>query len=194
MKTPNNEQVEIRTNLAAGSKSPPLAVVIRRLCWNLTWFLLFSPWPKRFGNGFRIALLRIYGAKIGRGVLVCPDVRIMKPWELEIGEGTAIGPRVEIYNFCLVKIESMVLISQDCYLCTGSHDHTNPTMPLVVKPIYIKSESWLAAGVFVHPGVVVGRGCVIGARSVVAKDTPDWMICAGNPCKSIKPRLYKEVI
>lgn len=181
----------LRTNLTGGSRPPPLKVAVARIFWNVAWLCLFRTSPKRFGNRWRIALLRLFGAKIARSVLVCPDVRIMKPWELEIGEGSAIGPRVEIYNFCSVKIGRMVLISQDCYLCTGSHDHMNPLMPLITAPIMVEDESWVAAGAFIHPGVTIGHGAVIGARSVVSKNMPQWMICAGNPCKPIKPREFK---
>ena len=116
----------------------------------------------------------------------------MKPWKLRIGTGTAIGHRVEFYNFCMIEIGEMVLISQDCYLCTGTHDYTDPRMPLVTHPIKIEADSWLAAGVFVSPGVHIGRGAVVAARSVVTKDVPVWIVCGGQPCRAIKPRVLRE--
>jgi putative colanic acid biosynthesis acetyltransferase WcaF len=115
----------------------------------------------------------------------------MKPWELKVGDWVAIGDRVELYNFCEIEIGAMAVISQDCYLCTGTHDYTDPTMPLICRPILIEPESWTAAGVFIGPGVTIGRGAVIGARSVVVKDVKAWTVAAGNPCRDIKPRTLR---
>ena len=177
-----------RLDLPSGSKGPPLTTVIRRIIWGTAWTFLFRPWPRRIGNGWRTSLLRMFGAKIGRNVLLSPTMRVMKPWELSIGDDSAIGDRVRIYNFCRVNIGSMCLVSQDCYLCTGTHNYLDPKMPLIVKVITIRSESWIAAGSFVHPGVTIGEGTVVGARSVVTKDMPAWTVCAGHPWRPIKPR------
>jgi len=181
-----------RLDLPSGSRSPALGVIVARLAWGLAWTLLFRPWPRRLGNGFRAGLLRLFGARVGRNVLLSPSMRVMKPWELVIGDYTAIGENVYFYNFCLIEVGSMTVISQDCYLCTGSHDHLDPQMPLTIKPVKIGSDAWVAAGAFVHPGVVIGDGAVIGARSVVTKSMPDWTVCAGHPCKPIKPRILKH--
>ena len=100
---------------------------------------------------------------------------------------------IHIYNYALVRINDMTVISQRCYLCTGSHDYTHPHMPLIWKPIVIGSECWVAAEAFIAPGVKIGNGVVIGARSVVTRNMPDWMVCAGNPCLPIKPRVIKTI-
>ena len=110
-----------------------------------------------------------------------------------MGNYVVLGRNVEIYNYAHVKISDMTVVSQRSYLCTGSHDYTHPHMPLIWKPIIIGSECWIASEVFIAPGVEIGNGTVIGARSVVTKSMPEWMVCAGNPCKPIKPRTIHEI-
>jgi putative colanic acid biosynthesis acetyltransferase WcaF len=165
---------------------------IRRGLWNCAWTLLFRPTPKRIGNPWRIWLLRRFGAVVHGSALVEQTCRILQPWELEIGDGSAVGHHVEIYNYAPVSIGAMTVVSQYSYLCTGTHDYTDPIMPLIWQPIRIGSESWIAAGCFIGPGVTIGDGCVVGARSVVTRDMPSWTVCAGNPCRPIKPRLVRQ--
>lgn len=176
-------------DLRKSNQTWDLKTKLKRGVWNLTWTVLFRHTPKRRGNAFRLFLLKKFGAQIHGDPLVFPSCRILLPWELEIGEYSAIGEDVEIYNYGRVSIGPMTVISQYAYLCTGSHDYTHPHMPLTWKPITIGAECWIAAGVFIAPGVVVNDGAVVGAYSVVAKDVPAWTVCAGNPCKMIKMRL-----
>jgi acetyltransferase-like isoleucine patch superfamily enzyme len=98
---------------------------------------------------------------------------------------------VTIYNLGPVKIGDHSVISQDAYLCAGTHDYTLPTLPLLRTPITIGHGVWIAAGAFIGPGVSIGDNSVIGARSVVMKDIPADVIAAGNPCRVIKPREMK---
>lgn len=181
-----------RLNLPAGSRRPEWKIVAGRLVWHLVWTMLFRPWPRRLGNAWRAWLLRLFGARIGRGGLLSPSMRVMQPWELVLGDFVAVGEGVHFYNFARVEVGSMSVISQDCYLCTGTHDYTDTRMPLVVRPIKVGGDVWLAAGVFVHPGVEIGSGAVIGAKSVVAKSMPPWMVCAGHPCRPIKERTLNS--
>lgn len=164
---------------------------IKRIVWE--WFLkpIFL-WLPRPCSRQRIALLRLMGAQIGDNCLIEPGVNILMPWNLHLASFIAIGRRVEIYNYAIVEIDRMTVISQYSYLCTGTHDYTHPHMPLIWKPIRIGSECWIAADVFIAPGVVIGPGSVIGARSVVTKEMPAWMVCAGNPCRPLKPRVLRE--
>ena len=185
-KVPNRDGYLI--DLRKGNQVWSLKTKLKRGIWNLTWAVLFRPTPKRRGNPFRLFLLRCFGAQIHGDPLVHPTCRIWLPWELEIGEYSAIGERVEIYNYGRVAIGPMTVVSQYCYLCTGTHDYTHPYMPLTWKPITIGAECWVAAGVFIAPGVVVNDGAVVGAYSVVTKDVPAWTVCAGNPCKIKKRR------
>jgi len=133
------------------------------------------------------------GATIGEGVYLQQRIDILCPWELEIGDFVAIAHDVTILNFDKVHIGSMTVISQYAYLCTGTHDYSHPHFPLTFKPISIGSESWIASAAFIGPGVTVGHGCVIGAYSVVIKDTPRWKVCAGNPCTVIKTRTIADI-
>lgn len=164
-----------------------LTLKLKRALWQTIVRPIFYATPGP-ANALRILILRAMGARIGHTCLIQPKVNVLMPWNLVVGNCVAIGHNVEIYNFALVTIDDMTVISQRSHLCTGTHDYTHPHMPLTWKPINIGSECWVAAEVFVAPGVKIGNGSVIGARSVVSKSMPPWMVCAGNPCKPIKPR------
>jgi putative colanic acid biosynthesis acetyltransferase WcaF len=133
------------------------------------------------------------GAKIGADCLIEPGVKVLMPWQLEMGDHVAVGREVEFLNFAPIRINSMTVISQYTYLCTGTHDYTHPHFPLRYSPIVIGSECWIAARAFIAPGVTIGDGAVIGAASVVTKNMPAWTVCAGNPCRPIKPRGVKSI-
>jgi putative colanic acid biosynthesis acetyltransferase WcaF len=141
----------------------------------------------------RIFLLRLFGAKIGPDCQIDCGVKIWIPWNLTMGRRSAIGFNAEIYNFAPVEIGDHVVLSQRSYVCTSTHSYTHPHFPLVSAPIAIHSQAWVAAGVFLAPGVTIGEGAVIGACSVVTKFMPPWMVCAGNPCRPIKPRVVKPL-
>jgi putative colanic acid biosynthesis acetyltransferase WcaF len=194
-KPPASPNVPGRTysiNLRKSNQAWDLKTKLKRGLWNMTWAVLFKHTPKRRGNPFRLFLLRRFGARIDGDPLVHPTCRILLPWELEIGNYSAIGERVEIYNYGRVVIGPMTVVSQYSYLCTGTHDYTHPHMPLTWKPITIGSECWVAAGVFVGPGVVVHDGAVVGAYSVVTRDVPPWTVNAGNPCRVLKARVLQN--
>ncbi len=157
-----------------------------RIIWNISWYLV-SVLPRQ-ASGLRIILLRLFGAKIGKKCLIEKGVRVWIPWNLNLSDYVAIGRNVEIYNYDLVTINSMTVVSQYCYLCTGTHDYSHPYMPLIWDSITIGSECWIAAGTWILPGVSIGNGSVIAARSLVTKDMPDWTVCAGHPCKPVKER------
>lgn len=140
-------------------------------------------------NKLRIAVLRLFGAKIHWNHIVYPSVTIFAPWNLVFTNGASvIGPRVEIYNKAKVYIGGQVVISQDAYLCTASHDVSSTTMALVVKPITICDNAWIAAKSVILPGVTVGEASVVGCASVVPKDVAPWTVVGGNPAKFIKKR------
>jgi putative colanic acid biosynthesis acetyltransferase WcaF len=168
------------------------SIKIKRVIWQIFISPLFMMLP-RPANKTRIWLLRLMGAIIGHRCLIEPRVKILMPWNMELGDYVVIGHDAEIYNYALVRINSMTVVSQYTYLCTGTHDYTHPHMPLIWSPITIGSECWVAAGAFIAPGVTIGNGAVIGANSVVSKDMPEWMVCAGNPCKPLKQRVIKEL-
>jgi putative colanic acid biosynthesis acetyltransferase WcaF len=160
---------------------------ILRVIWGIIYlfFFRFSPKPLHCWRSF---ILRIFGAKIGKGVHVYPNVKIWAPWNLYIGDFSGIANDVTLYSQGLISIGKRVVISQGSYLCTGSHDYTELGFPLITKPIFIKDEVWVAAEVFIHPGITINTGTIVGARSVVTKDLPEWMVCSGFPCKPLKLR------
>jgi len=136
----------------------------------------------------RRALLRAFGATVGQHVVIKPGARITFPWRLAIGDHSWIGEETFIHNLDRVAIGSHVCISQRAFLCTGSHDWSDPAFSLITSPIVIEDCVWICANVFVSPGVTIARNAVITAGSVVTHDLPAGMICSGNPCEPVKPR------
>ncbi len=112
----------------------------------------------------------------------------MHPWLLTLGDHSILGDRVVVYNLGPVAIGEHTTISQDAYLCAGTHDYTQPDLPLVRSAITIGSGVWVCAGAFIGPGVTIGDNSVVGARSVVMKDVPPGVVVGGNPARVIKPR------
>lgn len=160
---------------------------LARALWLVAWVLLCR-WTPAISYFWRSFILRIFGAKVGRGAHVYPGVKIWAPWNLEIGEEAGIANGTTLYSQGKITIGKRVVISQGSHLCAGTHDFEKPGFPLITKPIHIGDHAWLAAEVFVHPGVNVGEGCVVGARSVVTKDLPEWMVCSGFPAKALRAR------
>jgi len=161
----------------------------------LWWFIqstLFAFSPQLL-YAWRCWLLRLFGAKIGKSVLIRPTVKCVYPWKLTIGDYSWIGDDVSLYTLGEIEIGANTVISQNCYICTGSHDHTSPTFDIYAKKISIGDEVWLASDVFVAPGVTIGNGTVVGVRSTVLNDLPEGMVCYGNPAKPIQPRVMQQL-
>ena len=130
----------------------------------------------------------MFGASIGKNVLIRPSVKITYPWKLTIGDSVWIGDEVVLYTLGEIYIDSNAVISQRSYLCAADHDYKDISFPIRSKPIRIGSEVWVATDVFIGPSVSIGFGSVIGARSSVFQDMPTEFLCLGSPCKPIKPR------
>jgi len=160
------------------------------VCVQLWWLVqatFFRLSPQAM-YGWRRWLLRLFGAKIGHGVVIRPTVEITYPWKLAIGDYSWIGDHVRLYTLGHIEIGDNAVVSQDCYICTASHDYRSPSFGIFDTPVKIESEAWLATDVFVAPGVTIGHGAVVGARSTVLKDLPPMMICAGYPAKPLRSR------
>lgn len=155
--------------------------------WWLVQASLFRTSPQ-FAYGFRRWLLRIFGAKIGLGVLIRPSVTITYPWKVKIGDYAWIGDDVVLYSLGEINIDKHAVVSQKSYLCAADHDYKQPDFPIRAQKISVGAEAWIAADVFIAPGVSIGRGAVIGARSSVFSDMPPMMVCFGYPCVAIKRR------
>jgi putative colanic acid biosynthesis acetyltransferase WcaF len=152
--------------------------------WYFTSLLFFeSGWlplasPKRW-------LLRLFGARIGAGLVIKPNVRIKFPWRLSLGDHCWIGQGAWIDNLADVTLGSHVCVSQQVYICTGSHDHRKRTFDLIVRPIVVDTGAWLGARALILGGVTVGANAVVAAGSVVDKDVPPAAIVGGTPARPI---------
>jgi putative colanic acid biosynthesis acetyltransferase WcaF len=133
------------------------------------------------GSAHRRALLRLFGARIGAGVVIKPGVRVKFPWRLAIGQHSWIGEGVWIDNLADVTIGDHCCLSQEAYLCTGSHDWSKPEFDLIVKPIRVADGSWVAARAVLGPGTVVGEGAIVGLGSVATGTLEPFGIYRGNP-------------
>lgn len=160
---------------------------LRRALWNVVWCVLAKPSPTLF-HGWRRFLARLFGAKVDGGVHIYPGAEIWAPWNLRIGARSCLANGVRCYNVAPITIGEDVVISQDTYLCAATHDYSDRFFPLLVAPITIRSHGWIAAAAFISPGVTVGHGAVVGARSVVTATVPEWSVVAGNPARFIKHR------
>lgn len=165
------------------------SAIIVQLWW-IVESTLFRMSPQIF-YGWRSFLLRLFGARVGKHVAFRPSVRVTFPWKLEIGDYCWIGDDSVFYNLGQITIGSNVAFAHRVYLCTGLHDYTVPSFPISAVPIKIEDEVWITNDVFVGPGVTIGRGAVVGARSTVLKDLPGMMLCAGYPARVIRGRLEK---
>ena len=145
------------------------------------------PWYR-----LRRTVLKLFGCRLGRGVIIKPGVKITFPWKLQIGANTWIGEDSWLLNLDSLKIGENVCISQCAFLCTGSHDWSDPCFKLITKPITVEDGAWICPDVFIAPGVTVGRNSVVTAGSVVKNSLPPDMICSGNPCRAVKPRVFKN--
>lgn len=162
-----------------------------RVAWEIIVLLFFRYSPKP-AHAWRTFLLRAFGAKVGKRVHVYPKVKIWAPWNLDLADECGIANEAILYSMGKITIGIRAVISQGAHLCAGTHDYTKSGFPLITVPITIGDYAWVAAEAFVHPGVTIGEGCVIGARSVVTNDMPQWMVCAGHPCKPLKRRSMQE--
>ncbi|MEI6321910.1 MAG: WcaF family extracellular polysaccharide biosynthesis acetyltransferase [bacterium] len=149
----------------------------------LWWFvrsLLFAPWFP-IPSGLKVAALRLFGAKIGEGVVIRSRVNISFPWRLSLGDHIWIGDEVMILSLAPVTIGSHVCISQRAFLCTGSHRFHSESFDLVTKPIVIEEGCWVAANVFVGPGVTLRSGSMCCAGAVVLASSGPGQVLIGNP-------------
>lgn len=170
----------------------PVSVLAKRVLWTYLLEPLVSGLPKPMSL-IRIMAMRWMGASIGQGCLIARGVKVLMPWNLTLEDRVVIGSGVDLYNYAPIHVGSGAVVSQGAYLCTGSHDFREPDFPLIYSPITIGRECWLAAGVFVCPGVSVTDGVVVGARSVVTKSLVEpWSIYAGHPAVRLSARRMRD--
>jgi len=159
----------------------------RRLVWTVVWATLFRLTPVPFHN-LRCALLRMFGARIGRSNFIYPSARIWAPWLLETEEVVTLGPRAEVYNPGGVKLGHHTIVSQDAYLCGATHDYNSAAFTYLAKEIRTEPFVWICARAIVLPGVSCGEGSVLGAGGVVSRKMEPWTVYAGNPAVPVRKR------
>jgi putative colanic acid biosynthesis acetyltransferase WcaF len=174
-----------------GGSSFSLRNRMERSAFILTWALL-AKWTPPPLHRWRCAILRAFGARIGKGVRIYGATIVWHPANLSIGDDALIGPRVRLYNQGHISIGSNAVISQDAQICASSHDVSDPLFQLVLRPVRIEDCAWIAADAFVGPNVVVGEGAVLGARGAAFRNLEPWTIYSGNPAQPLKRRQFRE--
>lgn len=157
---------------------------VRRFIWNFIWVLFFRSSP-RVLFAWRSWLLNMFGAKIGPEVHIYPSVKVWAPWNLEMKKKSCLSDGVDCYSVDKILIGEGATVSQYTFLCTASRDYSK-TMQLVTAPIVIGDNVWVAADVFVGPGVAIGDNSVVYARSTVINSVANNALVAGSPAKFIK--------
>ena len=165
---------------------PGRGLVVRSLWYFINAILLQSPINP--SSRLKVIFLRLFGARIGKGVVVKPSVNVKYPWKLEIGDHSWIGENTWLDSLAPIIIGSNACISQGVYFCTGSHDATDPAFGLIVKQIVIEDGVWVGARATILPGVTVKSHSILAAGSVIAKDTEPYGIYVGNPAVRVKER------
>ncbi|MGE5452624.1 MAG: putative colanic acid biosynthesis acetyltransferase [Acidobacteriota bacterium] len=164
-----------------------------RALWGGVWLVLFRTSPRPL-HAWRGALLRLFGARIGKHFHIHASCRIWAPWQLCVGDHVGVGAGVHFYNMAPITVESEAVISQGAHLCAGTHDYNTRAFQLVAYPIHIGTQAWICTEAFVGPGVTVPAGCVVGARAVMTRSPQDgaWGVFAGNPARLIKRRVIRD--
>ena len=162
----------------------------RRLLWYVC-NAVFVNSPVPYPNSFKCALLRLFGAKVGRGVVIKPNVNIKFPWFLEIGHHVWLGEGAWIDNLTHVRVGSHVCISQGAYVLTGNHDYKKVAFDLMLSHVTIEDGVWVGAKAVVCPGTTLRTHAVVTAGSVISKEAKAWTIYGGNPAAPVRIRVIE---
>ena len=162
-----------------------------RILWYYTNSFIFKSYWFPF-SGLKVLLLRIFGAKVGVGVNIKPNVNIKYPWRLSIGEFTWIGEEVWIDNLASVSIGANCCLSQGAFLLCGNHNYKKTTFDLITQPITLEDGVWIGAKAIVCPGVIIASHAVLSVMSVATNNLESFKIYQGNPAKEIKIRNIKS--
>lgn len=152
----------------------------------VNYYILDSafPWP----YGLKRWLLIVFGARIGKGLVIKTKVRIKNPWRLIVGENCWIGESVWIDNLENVVIGNNVSISQGAMLLTGNHDYTVSSFPYRLGKIILEDGVWIGAQSVVCPGVTCKSHSILTVNSVAAKNLEAYGIYSGNPSAFVRQR------
>jgi putative colanic acid biosynthesis acetyltransferase WcaF len=161
---------------------------IREVLWLFISLLLFRLCPLSL-SPLKRAILRAFGAQIGAGVTIKPQVKITFPWKLRVGDHVWLGEECWLLNLEQIFIGNNVCISQRSFLCAGSHNYKSSAFDLIVKPITLEDGCWIGAGAWIGPGVTVGTHAVLTAGSVAGKSLEPYSVYRGNPAVLVKARV-----
>lgn len=166
---------------------------LRNIVWTIVNCTLFRFSLAKFSifRKYRVALLKLFGAKIEWSVSVHPTAKIDYPWNLTMGVRSSIGERCWIYAMNEITIGHLSCVGKDVYLLTGSHDIDSATFDLITKPIVIGDGCWISTSSRILPGITLGNYSVVAAGAVVVKNVEDYIVVGGNPAKPIKKRIIK---
>lgn len=156
------------------------------LLWELAWVGLCR-WTPKPANGWRLLVLRIFGARIEGQPFVHQRARIAMPWNIELHPGSCVGDRTNLYSQDRIVLRAGALVAQEAYLCTGTHNLSDPAWPLMTAPITVGERAFVGARAVVLPGVSIGARAVVGACSVVTREVSPGATVAGNPARAISP-------
>lgn len=161
---------------------------IKRLLWHFTNHLFFTHGLFPFSK-IKILILKLFGARIGRGVNIKPSVNIKYPWLLQIGDYVWIGEKVWVDNLTNVQIGNNVCLSQGSMLLTGNHNYRLATFDLKVGEIILEEGVWIGAGAIVCPGITCFSHSILSVNSVATKQLDAYGIYQGNPAIKVKTRV-----
>lgn len=170
-----------RTTLVIGTSR------IKQVLWYLVNILFFKN-PLNMFSGSKIFLLKLFGATMGKGVVIKPSVNIKFPWKLTIGDHSWIGEHVWIDNLSTVTIGPHVVLSQGCLLVSGSHDYGRTTFDFLSSPIVLEEGVWICARAVVLGGSVCRSHSILTAGSVSGKELQPYTIYTGVPATAVKTR------
>lgn len=162
-----------------------------RLVWGIVWPLGTWFLPRSMGMGWKRFLLRMFGAKIHPTANIYSSAKIYYPANLTMEECSCLASEVDCYNVAPIIVGANTTVSQGAYLCTASHDITDPMNPLITAPIILKDQAWIGAKAYIGMGVTIGQGTVVGATASVYKDVEPWTVVGGNPARVLKKRELK---
>lgn len=160
---------------------------VKLLLWDLAWPLLCGWTPKPL-NGWRLFVLRRFGARLEGVPFVHQRARVQMPWKLTLHDRACLGDGAVAYSLGEIEVGEGATVSQEAYLCTGTHDFAAPELPLQTARVRIGAGAFIGARAFILPGVSIGARAVVGACSVVTKDVPAGAKVAGNPARVLGMR------
>ena len=182
-----NSQVKTYNQRSAYTSPWTFSQRLKMVLWEYVWMLMCQWTPKPL-NAWRIAWLRLFGARIHGKPFVHQRARIAIPWNLTLHDRACLGDGANAYCLDYLEIGEGATVAQEAYLCTGSHDFTSSALPLQTAAIFIGAHAFIGARAFILPGVIIGEHAIVGACSVVTRDVEPSAMVAGNPARVLKTK------